>query len=119
MPRSPSHRKRGGQPRNVNALKHGFYSHSFTHLESNRLDAGTKGEFFDEEHLLRVLIARTVETMKDRSMSHEDLVGTLRTVSLAVGRIESLHRSRKVIYDKGTTLQEALEELKYLPLEED
>ena len=119
MPKShTSPRKRGGQPGNANARKHGFYAQSFTRIEDDRLDTSVKGEFFDEEHLLRVMIARTVESMKDRQMPHEELVVALRAVSLAIGRIESLHRSRKVIYDRGTSLQEALDELKYLPLEE-
>ena len=42
-----------------------------------------------------------------------------RSIALAIGRIESLHRSRKVIYDNQTTLDKALDELKYIPVEED
>ena len=119
MTEPKSTRRRGAPLNNTNALKHGFYSKAFTQLENTRLDLGTEGEFKDEEHLLRVLIARTVESMQGTELSHEEIVVALRAISLAIGRIESLHRTRKVIYDKGTTLQAALDELKYLTLEED
>jgi hypothetical protein len=109
----------GAPPGNTNALKHGFYSHSFTHAEKERLDKGVLGEFVDEEALLHVLIDRTAMSIKNREMLYEELVVALRAVSLAIGRIESLHRSRKVIYDNQTTLDKALDELKYIPPEED
>ena len=111
--------KHGAPPGNTNALKHGFYSHSFTHAEKERLDKGVLGEFNDEEALLHILIGRTAVSMKDLKMTHEEYVVTLRAISLAIGRIESLHRSRKVIYDNQTTLDKALDELKYIPPEED
>jgi hypothetical protein len=109
----------GAPPGNNNAYKHGFYSHTFTHPEKRRLDRGLLGEFNDEEALLHVLIARTAVSMKNLEMTHEGSVVALRAVSLAIGRIESLHRSRKVIYDNQTTLDKALDELKYIPVEED
>lgn len=112
-------RKRGGQPGNNNALKHGFYSHSFTRLENERLDTGIKGELDDEEALLNVLIDRTFESTNMQEMSHDNYLMTLRAVALAVGRIESIHRSRKAIYETETSIEKALEELKYIPLEED
>ena len=111
--------KGGAPPGNTNALKHGFYSNSFTHAEMERLDKGVLGEFDDEEALLHVLIGRTAVSMKDLKMTHDEHVVALRAVSLAIGRIESLHRSRKVIYDNQTTLDKALDELKYIPFEED
>jgi len=109
----------GAPPGNNNALKHGFYSHTFTPYEIERLDHNVLGEFKDEEALMRSLISRSAESMKDGEMTHIDYVIALRAVVLAVGRIESLHRTRKVIYDKQTTLDQALEELKYIPFEED
>ncbi len=111
--------KRGGQRGNTNALKHGLYSHTFTRPEIKRLDRGVLGEFNDEEALLHVLIGRTAESIRNREMAYEELVVALRAFSLAIGRIESLHRSRKVIYDNQTTLDKALDELKYIPVEED
>jgi len=103
---------------NTNALKHGFYSHSFTRPEKERLDRGYLGELNDEEQLLHTLIARTVESMKD-AMTHEENVVILRAVSLAVGRIESLHRSRKAVYSNQATLDKIWKELNFTPLEVD
>jgi hypothetical protein len=119
-PTPPTPRRRpGAPPGNKNGLKHGFYAHSFSKPENDRLNHGTLGEFVDEENFLRVLIDRTAMSMQDREMSHEELVVALRAICMAVGRIESLHRSRKVIYDKQTSLDQVLDELKYIPLDED
>jgi hypothetical protein len=116
----PTSPRKVGAPRgNTNALKHGFYSHTFSRPENKRLDDGVLGQLDDEEALLHVLLARTAETMKAREMTYDEYVVALRAVSLAVGRIESIHRSRKAIYDKQTTLDQVWEELKYLPPEED
>ena len=52
-------------------------------------------------------------------MNHDRYIVALRAVSLALGRIESIHRSRKAIYDNTTSLDKVWEELKYLPVEED
>ena len=119
-PTPPKPRRRpGAPPGNNNALRHGFYSHSFSHPENTRLNNGVLGEFVDEESLLRVLIDRTAESMQGHEMSHDELVVALRAICMAVGRIESLHRSRKVIYDKQTSLDKVYDELKYIPIEED
>jgi hypothetical protein len=112
-------RQRGGQPGNNNAYKHGFYAHTFTSSENERLDNNILGEFKDEEALMRSLISRSAEAMKKGEMTYYDYIVALRAVVLAVGRLESLHRTRKAIYDKQTTLDQALDELKYIPWEED
>jgi hypothetical protein len=52
-------------------------------------------------------------------MTFDIILAASRAVSLAVGRIESIHRSRKAIYDNQTTIDKAMEELKYIPFEED
>ncbi len=83
------------------------------------LGRGCLGEFNDEEALLTTLIGRTAESIRDCKLTHDEYVVALRAVSLAIGRIESLHRSRKVIYDNQTTLDKALDELKIIPVEED
>jgi hypothetical protein len=119
VPEGDTPRKRGGQRGNTNAFKHGFYSHTFTRPENKRLDNGILGQLDDEEALLHVLVARTAEAMGSREMAYDEYVVALRAVSLAVGRIESIHRSRKAIYDSQTVLEKVWEELKYLPPEED
>jgi hypothetical protein len=112
-------RKGGAPPGNQNALKHGFYSHSFTRFDLKRLENNVQGELKDEEELVRLLIDYSVHSMKDENMNHDRYIIALRTVSLALGRIESIHRSRKAIYDNTTTMEKAIEELKYIPWDED
>jgi hypothetical protein len=55
--------------------------------------------------------------MNDEKMDHDGYIVALRAVSLALGRIESIHRSLKDIYDNSTILDKVWEELKSLPVE--
>jgi hypothetical protein len=131
LPTGKTPRKRGGQPGNsnalcrgapvgnTNALKHGFYSHTFSQPEIDRLDDDVRGELKDEEAFLRVLLARTAESIKNRTLGNEEYWVALRAVSLAIGRVESLHRSRKRLYENQTALEKVWEELKDIPPEED
>jgi hypothetical protein len=114
-----TNRKRGGQRGNRNALKHGFYSHTFSRKEINRLDNDVEGEFRDEEEYLRVLMARTAESAKNTQLTHAEYLATLRAISLASVCILNIHRSRKAIFDKQSTIDKVWDELKYLPVEED
>ena len=54
----PAHKKRGGQPGNTNALKHGFYTKNFSLAERRGLQATEGVALGDEIGLLRVLIRR-------------------------------------------------------------
>jgi hypothetical protein len=112
-------RKRGGQRGNKNALKHGFYSNFFSRKEIQRLDDDVKGEFRDEEEYLRVQIARVAESAENTKLTHAEKLATLRAVSFASMCIVSIHRSRKDIFDKQTTIDKVWDELKYFPVEED
>jgi hypothetical protein len=57
--------KRGGQPGNKNALKHGFYSYWFTHQENKRLDRDMLGQLDDEENSFNIIIDRIFAAMKE------------------------------------------------------
>jgi len=109
-----------GAPRgNRNAARHGYYSHIFTRQEHERLDRDTLGHLEDEEYSLKFLIGRIFEAIKNEEMTYEKYLAGTRTVALAVGRIESIHRSRKVIYDNDTAMDKAMDELSYIPVEVD
>ena len=116
---SISPRRAGAPPGNNNALKHGFYSRAFTKLEQKHLENDVQGELEDEEECIRQLAYRVVVSMRTEKMDHDRYVIALRTVCLAFGRIESIHRSRKAIYDNQTALDQVWEELKLIPPEED
>jgi hypothetical protein len=119
QPGNQNARRHGAPLGNRNALKHGLYAHTFTSDEAKRLDENVLGEFKDEEALIHTLLCRCAESMKNEKMALLDYAFILRVVLLAVGRLESLHRTRKVIYDKQTTFDQVWEELKFVPPEED
>ena len=52
-------KKRGGQPGNTNAIKHGFYSKNFSLAERRGLKVTEGVVLGDEISLLRVLIRRS------------------------------------------------------------
>jgi hypothetical protein len=108
---SPPRRQRGAPRGNHNAFKHGFYSRSFVLPERNGIEPGLHAEFADEEALLRDLVRRAVDSMKDREISFEESLVILRAVSYAVGRIESLHRFRKITFNDQIAIEKILEEL--------
>jgi len=118
---SPSiQRKRGGQPGNKNAFRHGFYSPSFTSAEMRSLDSNVKGEFHDEINLARVNANRLAELLKDyKTMPFEDVVSASNALTNYLDRIQSLSRAQKYIYQNQTTIEKALEELGNIPPEED
>jgi hypothetical protein len=113
-------RKGGGQPGNTNALRHGFYSRSFTRAENTRLDSDIKGEFHDEINLARVNANRLADILKGyKSMSIDEIISTSRALNNYLERIQSLTRAQRDVYSNQTTIEQALEELKDLPFEED
>ena len=109
-----------GAPRgNRNAARHGFYSHSFTRREHERLDSDSLGKLEDEEIALRFLIDHIFTSSRSEEMGFDKFIIATRTVALAVGRIESIHRTRKAIYENLSAMEKAMDELKYIPVEQD
>ena len=119
-PSKPLKRKRGGQSGNSNALRHGFFSRSFTQAELHDLDQNVKGEFIDEIALARVNAAHLAELLKDyRNISLDDFVSASNALNNYLASIQSLSRSQRFMYRNQTTLEQALAELAQIPPEED
>jgi hypothetical protein len=117
---STSKRKRGGQPGNSNALRHGFFSRSFTRAELHDLDENVKGEFVDEIALARVNASHLAELLKDyKNISLDDYVSASNALNNYLDRIQSLSRAQRFMYRNQTTLEQALAELADIPPEED
>ncbi|MGB8212006.1 MAG: hypothetical protein WCE68_00475 [Anaerolineales bacterium] len=117
---SPSKRRRGGQPGNSNALRHGFFSKSFTESELSELDENVKGEFVDEIALARINAAHLAEMLKDyRNISLDDYVSASNALNKYLDRIQSLSRAQRFMYRNQTTLEQALAELADIPVDED
>ncbi len=122
MPASPTplKRKRGAQPGNLNAFRHGFYSAAFTQAELHGLDENIKGEFVDEIALARVNAAHLAELLKDyKNMNLGEVVSASNALINYLDRIESLSRAQHFIYSGQTTMEQALAELAAIPPEED
>ena len=103
--------KRGAPRGNKNALKHGFYARSFTSTEQSALTENVLGQFKDEIPLLRVLIARTAQSLtQEKNLSLEDELTALRTITLAVGRLESLTRSNQFYGSNPSEIEQEMEQ---------
>jgi len=117
-PTTGKKRERGAQPGNNNALKHGFYAIKPEVL--SRLSTELKGEGFDEIDLLRSLIDETASNFYATvHPTLEQCQTTLRGVSQAMDTMKGIYLMQKVLYNNQTTIEQALEELNYLPPQED
>ena len=120
MSRTHSTRTRGAQPGNSNALRHGFYSRSFTQAELLNLETGIKGEFSDEIEVARTNAERLAILLKDyENMDIAEVVALSNALNNYLDRIQRLSRAQHFMYRNQTTLEQALEELANLPVEED
>jgi hypothetical protein len=111
-------RKRGAQPGNLNALKHGFYAKHFRSDELAELAQATTASLNGEIGLTRVA-ARRVLALLDEAERADDPVGSkvalLNAISMAALRVASLLKTKKYLSgngdDMGAALQEALKDV--------
>lgn len=96
MPPRTSAKKKGAQPANKNALKHGFYARAMTAAELNDL-AQSRPDLTNEIELLRALIRRTTEatetapdTLTAIAEAMTKLAGMLKTNQYLTGGTKSL-----------------------------
>ena len=98
-----TNRKRGAQPGNKNALKHGFYAQSFAPLELEDLKNLSDG-LIDEISLLRVCTRRLFEISSKEVLDLEDMSMTLNSLGSAAVRLSHLLRIHKVLTGKDPEL---------------
>jgi hypothetical protein len=92
--RQPARKKRGGQPGNTNALKHGFYSKNFSLAERRGLTAFEGVVLGDEIALLRVLIHRYASQIQAApALAPLETAHHLSVISQAMLRLGSLLRT--------------------------
>ena len=100
-------RKRGGQPGNLNALKHGFYS---KHFQKNELaDLEEIGDLQEEIQMMRVVIRRVLEAARGCKDIGE-LSNLLNTLGLASTRVAGLMKTRKFLGGNGDNTLEVISE---------
>ena len=97
--------KRGGQPGNTNAVRHGFYSRKFQDLEVEDLGQ-VKGGLQDEIAMLRVSIRRVFERATELGDEFADkgpgselfaLSQLLTTLGIATTRLAHMLRTQKFL----------------------
>jgi hypothetical protein len=88
-------RKRGAQPGNNNALKHGFYSRSYQQREKELLAQLSPTALQGEIDLNRVSNRHILETIQDHpEITLEQLLSAYRVISLNNVTIASLTRTQ-------------------------
>ena len=105
-------KKRGGQPNNKNAYKHGFYSKYFSAFESRALSDLPLTDMTGEIGLLRVNVDRFMQayTASLDELDYENRLAGLRAITLAVGRIAAMQRILSSV-GKNLEHERALQEL--------
>lgn len=109
-------RKRGGQPGNWNALKHGFYSRQFQAGETVDLENTEEWGLTSEINMLRVMTRRLFE-LAGGCGEPQELAGTLGALGTASIRLASLMKTQKLLGgdseedDVRATISQAIEEV--------
>jgi hypothetical protein len=106
-------RKRGGQPGNQNALKHGFYSAGFKERELRALDSGSPEGLANEIELVRVAALRYLHAL-DAQAPADDLdaqLSALRAFSLGAMSINGLVRTQLILSRGGLLSPETMAHL--------
>jgi hypothetical protein len=93
-------RKRGGQPGNTNALKHGFYSRRFRRIEVQDLVTALSPGLMDEIAMLRVVMRRVFDHASEADIDLVAWSDALNILGVASTRLARLLRTQK---DLGQT----------------
>jgi hypothetical protein len=92
-------RKRGAQPGNQNAFRHGFYSEQFKQAERLKLSQIENTNLASEIEVMRVQILRYLEAeaLAGNQIDYEIRLQALRTVSLAAESLTRLIRTQVIL----------------------
>ena len=99
-------RKRGGQPGNTNALKHGFYSRAFRSVDLDDLDT-LELKLEDEIAAARVAGRRMLE-LSDEMSEPMQSIRALAAFSTHLTHIASLIRTHAILTGGSDTSSEAI-----------
>lgn len=105
----PSPLSRGGQPGNLNALKHGFYTRRIRKRDLSGVeDTNIKG-LAEEIALIRIFTRRLVECA-DPSADIYELAGVLRTICLASATITRIIKAQAFLTNDPNDFYRDVEE---------
>lgn len=88
--------KRGGQPANLNALKHGFYASHYRPEELRQMEDVDEDDLAEECALMQVLMKRVFIGLKN-NVPLPDFLRAIRVLSYADACYEKLNRGRSLI----------------------
>ena len=97
LPKPNVKRKSGGQPGNLNAFKHGFYSRRFRAVEIADLGTVLADSVDDEIALLRVVTRRLFELAESEAETLSDWESITSTLGASATRISGLIRTQQMI----------------------
>ena len=107
-------RHRGGQPGNINALKHGFYTRRFTQTDLAAVQSTDYNGLMDEIAIIRLYTRRLIE-LDDQPGTIDQVANILRTLclaSLTITRLVKTSRYLQLNGDAGKSeLDRAIEHL--------
>ena len=92
-------RKKGAQPGNLNALKHGFYSRQFQERELTDLEEIDAEGLENEIAMLRVMMRRLMERV-NHCEDLEQLNAVVGTLGMASSRLASMLRTESFLGKK-------------------
>ncbi len=109
-----SKRSRGGQPGNINALKHGFYTRRFNQADLAGVESTDYNGLMDEIAIIRIYARRLIE-LDDQPDSITQVANILRILCLASLTITRLVKTSQYLKLHGnmeeTELHKALQDL--------
>jgi hypothetical protein len=116
--KKPTGKKPGAQPKNKNALKHGYYAEQFNADEKKRLDSSDNLDVLAEINLIRVQIDRLTEQISFKEITRKDNNGEdfrdshylsqLNTLSAMTGSMATLVRTHYLTHGKSGDVQSAI-----------
>lgn len=117
-PKPKSGKKPGAQPKNKNALKHGYYQKQFTPEEKSRLENSDNLDVLAEINLIRVQIDRLSEQISFDEITRQDANGNesrdthylqqLSTLSAMTGSMATLIRTHYLTHGKTGDIQNSI-----------
>jgi hypothetical protein len=102
MPRKTkpkSTRKRGAQPGNSNAMRHGFYARHFTATEHATIESVTERDLESEIIMARVAAARVYQAFIDSE--GEEMIAIFKALTDANIKLGTLLRTQKLLRGEG------------------
>ncbi len=117
FPAPLSNRHRGGQPGNINALKHGFYTRRFNPTDLAGVESTDSNGLLEEIAIIRLYARRLIE-LDDQSTNITQVANILRILCLASLTITRLVKTSQFLQVNGNTaesdLHKALEQITIL-----